>query len=81
MRFKNVKEIDDFISIVNTCEDNVWLESSFGDRINLKSKLSQYIAIAALISENHEDLELYCDSKTDERKFIKYFSENPEVLH
>lgn len=80
MRLTNVSEVDSFIKIVNECEGSVWLESNDGDRINLKSKLSQYIAISALISIEGDKLELYCSMREDEAKFLKFFKEHPDSL-
>ena len=78
MRLKTISEVNDFLATVNSCTDDVWLESQYGDRFNLKSKLSQYVAIGALLSDDQEVLELFC-SKDDEEKFFKYFREHPGV--
>lgn len=80
MRLTNINEVNKFINLVNECNGDVWLESIDGDRINLKSKLSQYIAISALISAEGENLELFCSLVEDEARFFKFFHENPEVL-
>lgn len=77
MRLNNITEIDAFIATVNECKDVVWLHSTEGDRYNLKSKLSQYVALAALIGENADSLELYCAAKEDEAKFYRFFREHP----
>ena len=80
MKLKNIKEVNNFLNAVNQCEGDVWLESVDGDKINLKSKLSQYVAISALISCESDSLELFCSLPEDEMKFFKFFNENPEVL-
>lgn len=79
MKINNIKDINTFLNTVNECEDNVTLTSVYGDRFNLKSTLSQYIAVAALLGEHGEELELWCDSKEDEYKFLKMFSDNPSM--
>ena len=56
------------------------LTSVYGDKLNLKSKLTQYIAIAKLLGEHGEELELWCSDKNDESKFFKMFSEHPEMV-
>lgn len=80
MRLTNVSEVYNFINVVNECSGDVWLESIDGSKINLKSKLSQYIAIGALISVEGDNLELYCSKKEDEARFFKFFNDNPNVL-
>lgn len=78
MRLKTINEVNDFLAVVDSCNGDVWLESQYGDRFNLKSKLSQYVAIGALLSDSQEVLELFC-SKDDEGKFLQYFNEHPGV--
>lgn len=60
MKIKNAKNIKKFLAVANSCNGHVWLESPWGDRFNLKSELSQYVAAAALIEERGDQLELYC---------------------
>lgn len=80
MRLKNISEIDNFIKVVNECTGDVWLESPAGDKFNLKSRFSQYIAIGSLINAEGENLELYCSNYEDEARLLKFFDENPSVL-
>ena len=80
MKLANIKEVNNFLRTVDECTGDVWLESIDGDKINLKSKLSQYVAISALISCEADKLELFCSKHEDEERFFKFFKENPEVL-
>lgn len=79
MKFKNVNQIDDFLSAVNKCTGRVYLKSIDGDVFNLKSRLSQYVAIGALLDDEGDYLELFCDNREDEVHFFKFFDEHPEV--
>ena len=79
MKLKNIEQVNDFLSTVDSCEGSVWLESEFGDRFNLKSKFSQYVAMAALLGENGEALELYCQLPEDRARFYNFFKEHPGV--
>ena len=79
MKFTNVIEVNEFMRTVQSCEGEVWLESPYGDKYVLKSAFSSYIAMAALLSEKGEELELYCQFPKDEQLFYKYFNEHPEV--
>lgn len=80
MRMSNITEVNEFISAVNKCSGKVWLESSEGDVINLKSQLSQYIALSALLSDKGEGLMLYCALPEDESRFFKFFKDHPETV-
>ncbi len=72
-------EISDFLAAIKKAEGPVWLESNQGDKYNLKSTLSRYVAIAALIENHNNDLELFC-APNDEGLFYKFFAKHPETL-
>lgn len=80
MKITNIKQVHEFLATVDKCGGSVWLESKQGDKFNLKSPLSQYVAIGALISNHGDELELFCADRGDEENFFKFFGENPEVL-
>lgn len=40
MKVSNIKDIDKFFAVVDSCEGRVELVTGEGDRLNLKSKLS-----------------------------------------
>ena len=72
---------DELLEIVNTkCKGDVHLRSVFGDDFNLKSRMTQYIAIATMAKENGDYLELFCDNRDDEKYFMELFEEHPEIL-
>lgn len=79
MKIQNINQLDDFLSAVNKCAGNVYLNSTEGDVFNLKSRLSQYVAIGALLGDEGDYLELFCDERKDEKHFFKFFAEHPEV--
>ena len=75
------KLADKLLDIVNTkCKGDVHLRSQYGDDFNLKSRLTQYIAISAMAAENGDALVLFCDRKDDEQHFLRFFTDNPEIL-
>ena len=47
----NLHDIDvtKFLAVLDTCEGNVYLVTSEGDRLNLKSKLCQLVGLTKLI--------------------------------
>ena len=59
MKFNSISDVDAFVSAVDKCKGDVWLESAQGDRFNLKSELSRYVAIGELIKDESESLELF----------------------
>lgn len=79
MKIKNIEEVNGFLSALDKCKGDVWLESIEGDRFNLKSKFSQYIALGALLKENGDDLQLFCSLREDEIHFYEYFMRFPSV--
>ena len=79
MKLTNISQVEDFIAAVNRAHSNVWLVSPQGDRYNMKSALSQYIALGALLGQHGDELELFCDDKQDEGLFIEFFIRHPEV--
>ena len=79
MKITNINQVEDFIKAVDSCSGDVWLESQYGDRFNLKSKLSQYAALGKLLGEYGQDLELFCSNTDDHQYFFKFFAEYPEV--
>lgn len=80
MKLTKVSQIDEFLEIVNSCNGNVTLTSQYGDRYNLKSLLSQYVAVGALLGDRGDELELWCSDKADEGKFLDFFWNHPEIF-
>lgn len=80
MKLKNEIEINDFLNAVDRAKHPVFLVSVEGDRYNLKSTLSRYVAIAELIKDCGTKLELFCDDKNDEKYFFGFFLNHPEVF-
>ena len=75
MRLTNMKDVKKFIEAVNACEHDVYLKSLEGDVFNLKSSLSQYIAIGRLIEESGDTLELFADSREDEALLLQMLNQ------
>ena len=80
MKFKNIKDVETFLNIVDRCTGEVTLTSIYSDKFNMKSKLTQYVAVSALLGEHGDELELWCSEKVDEEKFLKMFSDPPEMV-
>ena len=54
MKLKNIKEVEAFRKVIHDCEGDVYLKSPEGDVFNLKSSLSEYIALGRLLGDVHE---------------------------
>lgn len=80
MKLTTEIEVADFLKAVDAAKEDVWLYSTYGDKYNLKSVLSRYVAISALLDTHVDDLELFCNNRNDEALFFKFFANHPEVL-
>lgn len=58
MKLNNVTNIEGMFSVIDKCKGKVELISDEGDRINLKSKLSQYVSFAKIMASGNEIPEL-----------------------
>ena len=50
MKVTNIKDTDRFFQVVDSCKGKVELVTGEGDRLNLKSKLAQYVSLANIFS-------------------------------
>lgn len=80
MKLNNAVEIADFKNAIRQCKGSVWLESPEGDKFDLKSIFSQYLAIGNLINDRGQTLDLYCGNKEDEKLFYELFNKHPKML-
>lgn len=77
MKVQNVTNIDEFFKIVDSCQGKVELVTGEGDRLNLKSTLTKYVAFAKVFADkNIPEIELIVYEKNDVDKFIKYMMSN-----
>ena len=73
MKVKNITDIERFFDVIDDCKGKVELVTSEGDRLNLKSKLSQYVSLANVFSDGTiEEIEIIIHEKEDREKLIKY---------
>ena len=73
MKVENIKDIDKFFSVINSCKGRVELVTGEGDRLNLKSKLTQYVALANIFSNGEiPELEILAYEPEDIEKLISY---------
>lgn len=72
MKLKNIKQLDQFRDAINRCRSDVFLKSPEGDVLNLKSSLSQYIALGQLLGEAGDTLELFTSCVEDEAVMLEF---------
>lgn len=73
MKIYNIKDIDSFFKTVDSCKGRVELVTGEGDRLNLKSKLSQYVSMAKVFTDGTiGELELIAYEPEDIDKLVKY---------
>ena len=51
MKVQNITDVDKFFEVIDSCKGKVELVTGEGDRLNLKSKLSQYVSMANIFSD------------------------------
>jgi hypothetical protein len=73
MKLSNVTDMDELFHVIDSCKGKVELVSEEGDRLNLKSKLSQYFSMAKLFSSgNISSVELVAYEQEDVDRLISY---------
>ena len=73
MKVQNIKNIDKFLQVVDACKGKVELVTGEGDRLNLKSKLSQYVSMANIFSNGEiPELEIIAYEREDIDKLIEF---------
>ena len=73
MKLMNIKDVNTFFKIIDECQGDVFLASDEGDMINLKSKLSQYLAVVNLFSDGYiSQLTLVTSTTGDSERLMKY---------
>lgn len=73
MKVQNITNIEGFFSVVDSCKGKVELVTGEGDRLNLKSKLCQYVSMANIFSGGEiPELEIIAYEKEDIDKLIKF---------
>lgn len=77
MKIQNITDIDKFFQVVDSCAGKVELVTGEGDRLNLKSKLCQYVSMANIFSNGEiPELEIIAYEKEDIDKLISFMLGN-----
>ena len=73
VKVQNITDVDAFFKVVDECKGTIELVSPEGDRVNLKSKLTQYLSMANIFSNGYiKELDLVAHDKEDVERLIKF---------
>lgn len=74
MKAKKIKNFDELFDVVNSCTGVVELITDEGDRLNLKSKLSQLVSLANIMNdpETLAHAEIIAHEPEDVRRIEEY---------
>ena len=74
MKFENIQNVEKLFQIIrDECSGTVELVSTEGDRINLKSRLSQYISMVRLLdAEFVRELQLVASDPADVERLLRF---------
>ncbi len=70
----SVNDIDvtEFLSVLDSCEGRVFLITHEGDKLNLKSRLSQLVGLTRLIEGGKiTNAQIICENREDESKMFR----------
>ena len=79
MKLFHVSDVEGFFRTVDECKGRVELVTGEGDRLNLKSKLSQYVSLAEIFSNKEiPEMEIVLSEKEDMEKMLTFMmGQNP----
>lgn len=73
MKFEYINDVKGFFEDIDKCTGNVYVVTAEGDKLNLKSKLTQYIAFSELFTDQTiKDMELVFENHEDENRVVDY---------
>ena len=77
MKIQNINNIEKFFQVDDSCSGRIELVTGEGDRLNLKSKLCQYVSMASIFSNGEiPELEILAYEKEDIDKLISFMMGN-----
>ena len=73
MKVMNINNVEEFFKLIDTCKGKVELVTGEGDRLNLKSKLTQYVSLAEVFSGGTiKEMEIVAHEPEDVEKIVRY---------
>ena len=74
MKIQHINNIEKFFDVIDKCTGKVELVCGDELRLNLKSKLTQYVALATIFSGGHEipEMEILAYNQEDVNRLIQF---------
>lgn len=73
MKIKKIDDVNKFFEVVDSCQGRVELVTGEGDRLNLKSKLCQYVSLANVFNVTDiPEIEIVAYDEGDVDKLMKF---------
>jgi hypothetical protein len=73
MKVENIHDVNEFFKVIDSCKGKIELVTGEGDRLNLKSKLTQYVSLANIFSAGEiPELEIIAYEPSDVTKLIEF---------
>ena len=73
MKVQNISDIEGFFKVVDSCKGKVELVTGEGDRLNLKSRLTQYVSMAHIFSPGAiPEMDLVAYDEEDMDKIVEF---------
>ena len=73
MKVQKISDINKFFQVVDSCKGRVELVTGEGDRLNLKSKISQYVSLANVFSDGTiKEMEILASEPEDIQKLMEF---------
>lgn len=73
VKMYQIDDLEAFMDLVDHCDGQVYVISKEGDKLNLKSKLTQFVALTKLFQSDYiHEIELETTVDTDARKLIDF---------
>ncbi|SKC02272.1 hypothetical protein SAMN06296386_11411 [Lachnospiraceae bacterium] len=73
MKVQNIRNIDNFFEVINKCKGRVEMVTDEGDRLNLKSRMTQYVSLAKLFSNDIiPEIELVAYEPEDVKRLVNF---------
>ena len=75
MKISNIKDPEAFFKVIDSCSGKVELVTGEGDRLNLKSKLSQFVSLSSIFAAETAvipELEIIAYEPEDSKKLLEF---------